>query len=109
MLSKIDGAIGITLGKAAATVNAEASRGGVRFYWEYCEQDDVANPVFTITPKDFFDANGFLSDEHFDETGFPPGFHNLMESSFEFDGSREDAEALLRGNPLFEEKEMFPA
>jgi hypothetical protein len=77
----------------------------VRFYWQYIEQDSPI-PAFSITPKDFFDANGCLSDEHFDEEEIPEGFENVMESTFEFDGTRQQAEALLRANPLFEEKDM---
>lgn len=77
-----------------------------RFYWQYSNQDDLPVPIFVITPKDLFDAEGCLSDEHFDEEGIPEGFVNVMESTFEFDGTRQQAEALLRANPLFEEKEM---
>lgn len=79
----------------------------VRFYWQHVEQGDVPTPVFTITPKEVFDEEGCLSDEHFDETDIPDGFSNLMESSFEFDGTRQQAEVLLRANPLFEEKDML--
>lgn len=87
---------------------SKRKKGGsaVRFYWQYTEQDDLPVPIFAITPKDFFDAERCLSDEHFDEEGIPKGFSNVMESQFEFDGTHEQAEALLRANPLFEEKDM---
>jgi hypothetical protein len=81
--------------------------GGVLFYWQYGE-DNGNGEYFTITPKESFDALGGISDEHFDESALPPGFDCLMESTFSFDGTREAGEALLRANPIFEEKEMFP-
>ena len=68
---------------------------------------DLPTTVFAITPKEFFDAEGCLSDEHFDEDEIPKGFFNLMESTFEFNGTRAEGEVLLRANPLFEEKEMI--
>ena len=95
----------VVMSSAKSTKKSSSS---VKFYWQYIEQEDVPTTVFAITPKEFFDVEGCLSDEHFDEDGIPKGFSNLMESQFEFDGTRKEGEAILRANPLFEEKEMSP-
>jgi len=83
-------------------------KGKVEFYWQYCEQEDIPRPCFTITPKKYFDATGALSDrgygsEDFPEGFLPEGFVESQESEYEFNGTREEAEALLRVDPKFEE------
>lgn len=103
ILSKIECAIGTTL-----PVKAAASASGTKYYWQRSRHGD--EDVFLITPKEFFDAEGCLDDRHFEAytDDIPEGFHSLMESTFEFRGNPDEGEKILRANPLFEEKEMFP-
>jgi len=66
-----------------------------------------------ITPKAYFDRTGALSDqgygsEDFPEGCLPEGFVETQESEYEFNGTREEAERLLRADPRFEERQMFP-
>lgn len=87
--------------------NKKRKKGAVRFYWQYADLNgDGPDPAFMITPKEHFDEEGTLYDGDFDKNDLPPGFYELMESTFEFDGTRQQAEALLRANPIFEEKKM---
>ena len=111
-LAKIQKALGAKKPKAPAK-KAGKGKGKVEFYWQYCQQEDIPHPCFTITPKGVFDATGYASDkgygsEDFPEGCMPEGFYELMESEFEFNGTREEAEALLRADPRFEERQMFP-
>lgn len=105
ILKKINDAI--NAGPVSLTVKVKtSSKSG--YYWQYWdgEQTPGSGPVFAITPKAYFDEHGCLDDSHFEgETNdIPEGFSNLMESMFEFEGTREQAEGILRANPLFEEK-----
>jgi hypothetical protein len=107
VFKKIDSAIYTDSGAKPAEPKA-VTGSRVKYYWQYVDADgNGSGPSFMITPKEHFDAEGTLYDGHFDEGDLPPGFHNLMESTFEFDGTRKAAETLLRANQIFEEKEMF--
>ena len=75
-----------------------------KFYWQQIDNDDIGNPVFAITPKEHFDAEGCLLDDEFDETDLADGFHYLTDSQFEFDGTVDEGLNLLRNNALFEAK-----
>lgn len=105
ILKKINDAI--NAGPVSLTVKVRTS-GKPGYYWQYWDGEQIpgGGPVFAITPKAYFDENGCLDDSHFEgETDdIPKGFSNLMESMFEFEGTREQAEGILKANPLFEEK-----
>lgn len=105
ILKKINDAI--NAGPVSLTVKVKTS-GKPGYYWQHWDGEQIpgGGPVFAVTPKAYFDEHGCLDDSHFEgETDdIPKGFSNLMESMFEFEGTREQAEAILRANPLFEEK-----
>lgn len=112
ILKKINAAISAGPAPVTVSVTSRAS-GKPGYYWQLWEGEQIpgGGPVFAITPKAYFDENGCLDDSHFEgETDdIPKGFSNLMESMFEYEGTREQAEAILRANPLFEEKGITPA
>jgi hypothetical protein len=98
--------------KADDSPKAKKGKGQVQFYWQYEDWIEHETPVFAITPKEYFDRTGAMSDqgygsEDFPEGSVPEGFYELQESEFEFDGTRKEAEALLRADPHFEEKKML--
>lgn len=108
ILKKINAAINVGGPPITVSVTTKAP-GKPGYYWQFWEgeqQMGIGGPVFAITPKAYFDENGCLDDSHFEgETDdIPEGFSNLMESMFEYDGTREQAEAILKANPLFEER-----
>lgn len=112
ILKKINAAISAGPAPVTISVTSKASS-KPGYYWQLWEGEQIpgGGPVFAITPKAYFDENGCLDDSHFEgETDdIPKGFSNLMESMFEYEGTREQAEAILRANPLFEEKGITPA
>ena len=80
------------------------------YYQEEPNMEDYDLPVFAITPKEYFDREGHLSDEGLGDEGYaemPEGFHEMEDSIFEFDGTLEDGLKLLADNPLFEQKDMM--
>ena len=114
VLKRIDRALG---SKTPAVPKGKARKGPgkVEFYWQYETPDEnyPPDPVFMITPKAYFDRTGALSDqgygsEDFPEGCLPEGFVETQESEYEFNGTREEAERLLRADPRFEERRMFP-
>lgn len=111
ILKKINAAISAGPAPVTLSVTSKAS-GKPGYYWQFWEGEQMpgGGPVFAITPKAYFDENGCLDDSHFEgkTDDIPKGFSNLMESMFEYEGTREQAEAILRANPLFEEKGITP-
>jgi hypothetical protein len=57
------------------------------FYFQLCQGDDFPGHYFMITPKDYFDSEGALSDESgIADDVVPEGFGELSESTYEYDG-----------------------
>ena len=83
----------------------------------YCVDSDIASWVtyagqqiaqFIITPADYYDQRGFLSDRYDAVSHFhlPPGFTRCADSRFEYRGTTEHGLACLRASPGFIARDM---
>ena len=64
------------------------------FYFEISR--GVSGTFFLITPKDYYDQEGCLSDESgVADAVVPAGFYELTESTYEFEGTPEQGRQLL--------------
>jgi len=64
------------------------------FYFQLCYNEPTEfspDHFFTITPKAYFDAEGYLSDESgLADEALPIGFFEVMESTYEYEGDPLD-------------------
>lgn len=57
------------------------------FYFQLCASDGLTDHYFSITPKDYFDETGALSDESgVADDVLPEGFYEEQESTYTYDG-----------------------
>ena len=71
----------------------------------YYQVDDEGFSI-AIVSKTFWDKNGCLDDQGIPDDVMPPGFYELSESIFEYEGDPDDAKNALN-EAGFVEKKMF--
>lgn len=74
------------------------------YYFQQVRDDD--EDIFLITPKEYFDTNGCLPDLYMPQQAFPPGFYELCDATFEYDGDSAKGRDLLLAAGFIELK-MF--
>lgn len=80
------------------------------YYFDTSKDSDIEGVVFvSIVPKRFWEKNGYMADQTPTELHDhlePFGFYEAMECVFEFEGTREEAEAALLKAGLVHNKEF---
>lgn len=70
-------------------------------------EDESGDPMFYIVKRSFYDKYHYLDDQcRSENTPVPPGFYDIMEATFEYDGDVQFGRQLLL-NAGFVERKLF--